>query len=301
METHEVKAFLTLAEELHFGRTAERLGVSTGRVSQTIRKLERRIGAPLFARTSRSVALTPIGRRFRDDLAPAYQGMIDALARAVSAGRCLHVGFLGPTAANFLVDVMTTFEDSDVRIHEAQIGDMFGPLRARAVDVTLTKYPVREPDLTTGPVLLRQPRMLAMPTTSPLASRTSLSLDDVVDEVHLDIAGPAPDYWRTHHLPSTAPNGQAIRRGPAATTMLEALTLVAAGKGVCGVDRKVALHYPWPGVTFVPLVDAPPFETGLVWRNDASNGLVRTFAHAAQIHAATSREMPAGAQPNVVW
>ncbi|MFE9392938.1 LysR family transcriptional regulator [Streptomyces sp. NPDC006784] len=58
IERHEVEAFLTLAEELHFGRTAAKLHVSTARVSQTIRKLERRVGIPLFHRTSRHVSLT---------------------------------------------------------------------------------------------------------------------------------------------------------------------------------------------------------------------------------------------------
>ncbi|MFC0052296.1 helix-turn-helix domain-containing protein [Streptomyces actinomycinicus] len=53
LERAEVETFLALAEELHFGRVAERLGLTTGRVSQTIKKLERRIGAPLFERTTR--------------------------------------------------------------------------------------------------------------------------------------------------------------------------------------------------------------------------------------------------------
>ncbi len=59
----ELESFLVLAEELHFGRTAERLRVSTAQVSQTIRKLERRIGVPLFTSTSRRVELTPVGRQ----------------------------------------------------------------------------------------------------------------------------------------------------------------------------------------------------------------------------------------------
>ncbi|MFC9640896.1 LysR family transcriptional regulator [Streptomyces mirabilis] len=61
MERHEIEAFLTLADELHFRRTSERLGLAQGRVSQTIKKLERRIGVPLFERTSRRVTLTPAG------------------------------------------------------------------------------------------------------------------------------------------------------------------------------------------------------------------------------------------------
>ncbi|UFS93599.1 LysR family transcriptional regulator [Nocardia huaxiensis] len=76
---HEIEAFLTLAEELHFRRTSERLGLAQGRVSQTIRKLERRIGVPLFERSSRQVALTPTGRQLHADLAPAYQAVQRAI------------------------------------------------------------------------------------------------------------------------------------------------------------------------------------------------------------------------------
>ncbi|MFE3795000.1 LysR family transcriptional regulator [Nocardia tengchongensis] len=64
IERYEVETLLTLAEELHFGRTAERLRVSTARVSQTVSKLERRVGVPLFRRTSRRVELTSAGRQF---------------------------------------------------------------------------------------------------------------------------------------------------------------------------------------------------------------------------------------------
>ncbi|OZM81281.1 hypothetical protein CFP66_17160 [Pseudonocardia sp. MH-G8] len=64
-QRHEIEVFLTLAEELHFGRTGERLGISQGRVSQTVQRLERRFGLLLFQRTSRRVAITPAGARFR--------------------------------------------------------------------------------------------------------------------------------------------------------------------------------------------------------------------------------------------
>jgi DNA-binding transcriptional LysR family regulator len=61
LELREIRAFLTLAEELHFGRTAERLELTPSRVSQTIRTLETRVGGRLFERTSRRVRLTTTG------------------------------------------------------------------------------------------------------------------------------------------------------------------------------------------------------------------------------------------------
>ncbi|WP_081937322.1 helix-turn-helix domain-containing protein [Streptosporangium roseum] len=90
---------MTLAEELHFGRTAERLHVTTGRISQTIKKRERRVGAPLFERSGRKVTLTAIGRQ----------------------------------------------------LHEVQPHDPLGPLRAGALDLQLTEFPIDEPDITIWP------------------------------------------------------------------------------------------------------------------------------------------------------
>ena len=73
VELREIRVFLTLAEELHFGRTAERLGITHSRVSQTIQTLEARVGAKLFDRTSRRVALTRLGEQLRAALSPVYR------------------------------------------------------------------------------------------------------------------------------------------------------------------------------------------------------------------------------------
>lgn len=72
-EGNELRAFLTLADELHFARTAEQLHLTPSRVSQLIRKLETRIGARLFDRTSRRVQLTPVGDQLREPLRSAYE------------------------------------------------------------------------------------------------------------------------------------------------------------------------------------------------------------------------------------
>ncbi|WP_435830148.1 LysR family transcriptional regulator [Saccharopolyspora shandongensis] len=76
VELRDVEVLLTLAEELHFGRTAERLHITTGRVSQCIKALERRVGAALFERTSRRVAPTPIGQQLGDQ-AKALRPVMD--------------------------------------------------------------------------------------------------------------------------------------------------------------------------------------------------------------------------------
>jgi DNA-binding transcriptional LysR family regulator len=79
--TH-VQAFLALAEELHFGLTAQRLHVSQPRVSRLIAALERQTGGKLFERTSRKVTLTPLGQQLHTELRPAYEQMRAAFDHA---------------------------------------------------------------------------------------------------------------------------------------------------------------------------------------------------------------------------
>src|SRR3954447_15771461 len=71
LELRELRIFLVLADELHFGRTAERLRISQPGVSEAVRILESRLGVKVFDRTSRRVSLTPAGEALRHDLVPA--------------------------------------------------------------------------------------------------------------------------------------------------------------------------------------------------------------------------------------
>jgi DNA-binding transcriptional LysR family regulator len=111
LERYELEAFLMLAEELHFGRTADRLHVSTARVSQTIKKLERRMGVSLFHRTSRRVELTAVGRQLYEDVRPAWRQISEAFERAVEVGKgatgTVQVAFTGDRPVNLLPQQLT--------------------------------------------------------------------------------------------------------------------------------------------------------------------------------------------------
>ncbi|MET8213385.1 LysR family transcriptional regulator, partial [Streptomyces sp. NPDC005373] len=138
MERQEIEIFLTLAEELHFGRTAERVGVSQSRVSQTIARVERRIGAKLFERSSRRVTMTAIGEQLRDGIGPAQRCIEEEIAKATAAGRgitgTLRIGFSGAFTGHLLHSVAALFARRhpgvDVQIRQVQISDPYGPLRA---------------------------------------------------------------------------------------------------------------------------------------------------------------------------
>ncbi|MFD9650384.1 LysR family transcriptional regulator [Streptomyces mirabilis] len=286
MERHEIEAFLTLADELHFRRTSERLGLAQGRVSQTIKKIERRIGVPLFERTSRRVTLTPAGRQLHNDLAPAYRAVQEAIARAVAAGRgitgTLCVGFSAPWSNELVVLAADLFRarypGCDVRIREVQLADPLGPLRAEQLDVQLTEFPVAEPDLVTGPTIFSEPRGLMVPAKHSLTRQASVSVEDMARLPMVVMSGEIPQYWLDHHYPSRTPQGRPIAHAAACTYWQEVLTLVSMGRGASPAALRAAQYHMRPGIIYLPLRDANPIDYGLLWRRTGATARVKAFA-----------------------
>jgi DNA-binding transcriptional LysR family regulator len=193
----------------------------------------------------------------------------------------LGVGFLGPLAGRVVLDVLdelrSTHPDLEIRIHETQIADPCRPLREHQIDLLLTQFPVTETGVTIGPVVLREPRVLAVSTKHPLSRRDSVSLEDLASTPTFRPAGsPSPD-WLDNYLPWATPSGRPIERGPAVSTFQELLALVAADQGICPVAAHNIRYHPRPDVAFVPFTDAPPFEFGLLWRSNTETARIRIF------------------------
>lgn len=289
MERHEIETFLALAEELHFGRTAERLGRTTARVSQTVRALERRVGVPLFERTSRRVALTATGRRLHEDLRPAYEQVTAAVARAVADGRgmtgSLRVGFVGAAAGQLVTGAADRFRrrhpSCDVHLREVHLGGAVERLRADEIDLLFGCFPIDGPDLTSGPPLLSEPRMLAVAARHPLAARATASVEDLASSPLLVAPCSLPLYWHTPGTARLTPAGRPILDGPAAETLQEVLTMVGAGQGTFVVGEHATRFHARPDVAYVPLRDAPPLHWGPVWRTARATARVREFVAAA--------------------
>ncbi|GAA2841727.1 LysR family transcriptional regulator [Kribbella solani] len=280
MERQDIEVFLALAEELHFARTAERLRLTPAAVSQSLKRVERRLGAPLFTRTTRRVDLTPLGSQFLADLAPAYGQVQAAIARAVAAGHGLigdlRLGYMSAAVTGPLLALVDSFRaqtpDVSVSIQETTLADLYGPLRRAEVDLCVLPLPVAEPDLTTGPTLLSEAAALAVPTGHRLAQLDSITAADLGDEPFL-FAQNLPRYWIDHHLPAPA---ESVR-----TTSLagfqEVLAYVVSGQGVAVVGAQTDRLYPRPGLTCVPLGDTAPFDYALTWRTETIPPLAKAF------------------------
>ncbi len=287
LERTEVQTFLALAEELHFGRVAEQLGLTTGRISQTIKKLERRIGAPLFERTTRQVSLTPLGRDLATDLAPLVQGMDEAVRRAVARARgttgVLRAGFLGAAAGQLLLKALELFTvrhpDCGTTIHECQVHDAMTRLRGGELDVLFTAFPVSQ--VVAGPVLLSEARVLAVPAGSSWAAHASVSVEVLAEQPVIQLPHDMPQELRHERTPTHTPAGRPVPRGPTAATFPEVLALVAAGEGVFPVGEHARQFYPRPDVAYVAFNDAAPVQWGPVWLESNVSTRLRAFVQAA--------------------
>ncbi|MEU4579715.1 LysR family transcriptional regulator [Nonomuraea sp. NPDC023979] len=285
MELRDIEIFLTLAEELHFGRTAERLRVSQARISQAISQQERRLGGALFDRSNRRrIRLTPLGRQLRDDLRPVYAGLRDSLERARLAAQgitaVLRVGML-PINVHDLRAYWDTFRARHptwkLTIRHPAFSDPFGALRRGDVDVLVAWLPVEEPDLTVGPLIYAEPRVLAVGTGHELAGRASVSLDMVSDFQHPDVES-RPDYWFDSYIPSHTRSGHSIQRGPLVQNTEEILSLTSMGEIVTCFPAHMARYGTQPGIVYLPLRDLDPLSYALVWRSEAETGLIRALA-----------------------
>ncbi|GGW54139.1 LysR family transcriptional regulator [Streptomyces griseoloalbus] len=300
VEIRELECFLVLADELHFGRTGERLYVSQSRVSQLIRSLEQRIGARLVDRTSRRVRLTRLGEDFLQALRPAYAALRDTVdnARAAASGLNgpLRIGFQGIVGYAFM-DVIGEFEgrypECAVRLTELPLSDPFGPLYRGEVDTAVVLLPVAEPTLVLGPVFSRQPQYLAVSRRHAFATRTALDAEDLATTPLLGVAAPAPDYWREAQAPTRTPSGTPVPQGPTIGTLQEGLSLVAANRGVMLLCHPTTEHHHRRDVAYVPVTGLPDSALGLIWRRDLHNARVRAFAEAvanALVHQQDSTE-----------
>ncbi|GLW74867.1 LysR family transcriptional regulator [Kitasatospora phosalacinea] len=286
MDLTEIETFLALAEELHFGRTAERLHLSQSRVSQLIRSLERRIGAPLFTRTSRRVALTPLGAHAHRTLGEAHRGLRRSYDEAVAIARgvtgTLRLGFLGCLNGPPLTDTVAAFTRRHpacrVDVTEVPWAEPYAALLGGEVDLLLTLLPVDEPGLTVGTVLVSHPRVLALRADHPLAARSGIDVEELADWPVLDCPAETPDTLRHAVTPPFTPRGRPLRRRPGGRTYQEALHLLAVSDTVWPTHRGLFLGHRHPRVLARPLTGLPAANGALVWREDTGTAKVHAFA-----------------------
>ena len=289
MDTADIEVFLVLAEELHFGRTAERLRLTQPRVSRVVAALERQAAGRLFARTSRRVRLTPLGARLREQLQPAYAqfqaAFEDARRAAQDANGVLRIGYTATTYGEALTRLVRAFEAENpgcqVLLHEVGIWDPYASLRSGRADVLVNWLAVDEPDLTAGPAIECRDRFLAVAATHPLAQRRSVSVEDLGDYAVEDPPPSLPAVLRDAILPRYTPAGRPIRRVQVSACVSEMLHEIIRGRIVHPTMHGVQMLRR-DDIALIPIEGLLPLPLGLIWCTAHENARIRALADTAR-------------------
>ena len=289
VELRELRIFLVLAEELHFGRTAERLGISQPGVSEAVRVLESRLGIRVFDRTSRRVRLTPAGQALRRSLQPAIGALEQALAETSSLAHSvrglLRLGFVmtteGPPLSRLVAAFQARYPACEVRLQEVETFDAYRALRQGDIDVLCNWLAVDEPDLTAGAAFATYERALAVAPSHRLARRTSVSVEDLADEEVALFPASTPRAVYDLLVPPQTPSGRVIRRTQPVQTINEILSFVARGRIVHPTSSAVPI-FGRDDILLVPIDDLPPIPLGLVWSAGRDNPRIRALEDVAR-------------------
>ena len=283
MELRQLASFLAVVEEGQFARAAARLFLSPPAVTGHIQRLERDLGVQLFERSP--LALTPAGERLvphaRTMLAAADAASDAVTDRCGEGGVPLRVGVMAPGSAELTPAILRAFRDArpntPLSIESLSFAEHTTALTEHRVDVAFVRPPPDD-ERVLAEVLTTEPRMLIVPSTDPLADAESVHLRDVLDLVYIRLPEGVPRVFTDYLYFASARGGTQPRYGAdEALTIQDVLTTVSAGRGTGAGLGSFSRLYRWPGIRFVPVLDAPWEQTALASRRDDPRPDVRAF------------------------
>jgi DNA-binding transcriptional LysR family regulator len=303
MELRHLRYFRAVAEELHFGRAAERLHIAQPPLSQQIRQLERELGVALLIRSTRHVELTPAGQAYLDRTIKILDAVDNAadMARRVGEGTTgrLTIGCVGSATYSVLPQLVRALRellpDVDVRVR----GEMLAPaqlaaLAAGEIDFALLRPPVVDPGLSTE-MVRRDSLLVALPEGHRLSKRKGLEIGDLREEEFVAHVGGGRSVMGTLLTTLCVDAGFAPRVRHEVEETSTLVTLVAAGLGVAIVPAPTsALDI--AGVDYRPLRPRS-LDVDLVaaWPASAHDQLARRVVET--LRELSSRQDPASAVP----
>ncbi|MFD5917984.1 LysR family transcriptional regulator [Kitasatospora sp. NPDC058201] len=269
---HQLRLFLALSAELHFGRTAARLFITQSALSRQIRDLERRLGVRLLERTNRAVALSAAGRALLPEIRAAVDAAdrlrLAAQAQLRHAGAELIVGMTGaqasqPHTAAVLRALRRHCPGITTKITALDFAHQGTALIEGSVDVAFLRPPTA--DGIEVHLLAAEPRVACLPARDPLAARPAVPLDLLAGRPVVATPPQAPRAWRRFWAVDPRPDGSPVRYGPVASDIETLLHAVAEGEGVAFLPASVRELYPRAGVRFVDVPGLPPTHSALAW------------------------------------
>jgi DNA-binding transcriptional LysR family regulator len=289
LETRELRYFVAVAEELHFGRAAVRLGIAQPPLSRAIRQLERRLGVQLLDRDRRGVALTDAGRVLLREAGTALDAVAASARRTRRAGdpeRPLVLATKAGASYELLQRLLDAFASDPgappVEVLLCEVGEQARLLRDGRADVALMHRPYDDLAGCDSEDLFVEGQVALLPAGHPLASRDQLTLADVSHVPDLPIA-------RWPRLDGSYPDGP----GPEVHTQSQLAQLVALGKTLLVIPAS-SRAWQWPDHVAVPVVDAPDVTTVIAWQQNSHSPAVAALVRSTAGLRGTALPAPAG-------
>lgn len=276
LELRHLRYFVAVAEELHFGRAAQRLHMSQPPLSMQIRSLEETVGTPLFERSRRRVTLTKAGEVFLRDARQilARTGLAVGAARSASRGETgdLAIGFISTADYNVLPPLLRDFRQRApgvrLSLREATTDIQLDALAGGSLDVGFVMAPVDVPELEYRPIH-REPLVIALPERHPLAGEPgSVSLARFARTPFLLFPRAHGPGLHDDIVAFCRQAGFSPRVEQEAVQMQTIISLVSAELGVALIPASMQ-NLRRTGVVYRTLVEQGPLiESGLAWRRD---------------------------------
>ncbi|BCW60199.1 MULTISPECIES: LysR family transcriptional regulator [Micrococcaceae] len=290
MELRQIEAFLAVAEELHFGRAAERLRMAQSPLSQTIKKLEKGLGAPLFERNTRSVTLTTAGHSLLPHARRILEE-VDLARRAVSAGTGtiygkLAIGFSGALNHATLPPLMRAlrqhYPQLDVTLHGGLLTqEALQQLGNGSLDLAFIGLPIDAPALATRRIATER-LGVTLPADHPLAGQASVHMAQLAGDPFITMPAAQGSTLREVTFAACAIAGFRPRISQEVSDPYTALSLVAGGVGISVMPASIEGIMP-TGIVFLPLEgDDVLLFSGLAWNPGATTPAVRAALAVAE-------------------
>jgi DNA-binding transcriptional LysR family regulator len=288
LETRELEYFIAVADELHFGRAAVRLSIAQPALSKAIRRIEARLGVPLFIRSSRRVELTAAGEALREHGRHALDAVGVAVQSARRAGDdqghlrlVLKPGGDAGLLAGLLAGYSHLPDARRVDILFSGPADRSDFLREGRADVGLLYVPFDDVVGLAHETLHVEDRVAIVPAEHRLAGRASVGMSDLEGE--------------------TLPRGKGILEGdgtgPEVADVVQMFHMIKVSRMIAVLPRSLVEPVP-AGLVGVPVADAPPSRLVLAWNEQDHRPLVASFVAAALGSLGPERRsLPSDAEP----
>lgn len=287
LELRHLRYFLATAEELNYGRAAERLHIAQPGLSQQIKNLEDIVGTPLFDRTRRAVKLTLAGELLAQEARKALQQTETALLVSRRAGRGeigrIAIGYVSSAAySGALTTVIGEFRHAypevELDISEMEMMQQLDQLDQGKLDIGFIRPPVPLPlGIVSTPILFEEV-ILALPESHPLAERESVPLSALNGDVFITPRHPTGVSFLEHTTAACRAAGFFPRLGPRGRDFVTIASMVAVGLGVALVPQSLR-SIQVPGLRYRPVAGEPLLaELAVASRRNEPSPVARAFA-----------------------